>query len=390
MTQNFCCRTPILLLKTIKLSSPSPPAHDWKKALRIETPSPICYFSSFSALRQPATADFLRRVTIATPESTEGLRAKFGRLLSLTSSATSTAASGKGPDSTTAKEQELEGETRPMSDSAAETSEKMQTLYLSHGSPLLPIQYDFPARNFMIRLGKELPKPKAILMISAHWDTTEPTVTCVKMNETIYDFYGFPRELYQLKYEAPGSPELAHKVVDLLKQGGFPKAKINERRGLDHGAWVPLLMMYPERDVPVVQLSVQYPKDGAHHYKAGQALTSLKNEGVLVIGSGSATHNLGAIDFNDGPIEPWALAFGSWLNEALCKNRYEEVINYREKAPYARKAHPTPDHFLPAIVALGAAGQDAVGEQIHTSWALGTLSMDSYALKAPASAAASA
>lgn len=125
----------------------------------------------------------------------------------------------------------------------------------------------------------------------------------------------------QLRYDAPGDPDLAQRVVDLLKQGGFPKAKKDERRGLDHGAWVPLLMMYPQRDVPVVQLSVQYRKDGAHHYKVGQALTSLKNEGVLVIGSGSATHNLGSMNFDGGPVAPWALAFDNWLNDALCTNK---------------------------------------------------------------------
>lgn len=145
----------------------------------------------------------------------------------------------------------------------------------------------------------------------------------------------------QIKYEAPGDPELAERVVNLLREGGFPKAKKNEKRGLDHGAWMPLIMMYPEKDIPIVELSVQCRKDGAHHYKVGQALTSLKDEGVLVIGSGSATHNLREVSFDSGPTAPWALAFDNWLNDALSNNRLVPCIGSSCSVPLSGSSPST-------------------------------------------------
>ncbi|RVX09547.1 4,5-DOPA dioxygenase extradiol [Vitis vinifera] len=189
-------------------------------------------------------------------------------------------------------------------------------------------------------------------------ETHEPTVNVVPQNDTIYDFYGFPKSMYKLKYPAPGAPELAKRVKELLMASNFKSVKEDKKRGLDHGAWVPLMLMYPEADIPVCQLSVQTNRDGSYHYNMGRALAPLREEGVLIIGSGSATHNLRALN----PIV----------------NRYEDINHYEEKAPHAREAHPWPEHFYPLHVAMGAAGENAKAKLIHHSWSLGTLSYASY------------
>ncbi|GLJ17023.1 hypothetical protein SUGI_0294550 [Cryptomeria japonica] len=258
----------------------------------------------------------------------------------------------------------------------------MDTYFISHGSPTLAIE-DIPARQFLLNWEKELPhKPKAILVISAHWDTSLPSVNIVPRNSTIHDFYGFPEEMYKLQYNAPGAPDLAKRVKELLINSGFKTIKEDPSRGLDHGAWVPLSLMYPTADIPVCQLSVQSRQNGEYHYRMGQALAPLKSDGVLIIGSGSATHNLRALDFRN-PIQPapWAEAFDSWLMEALVSGRHDEVNRFQEKAPNARMAHPYPDHFYPLNVALGAAGEGAKAELLHNSWSLGTLSYSSYAFR---------
>ncbi|TYH20299.1 hypothetical protein ES288_A05G420000v1, partial [Gossypium darwinii] len=220
-------------------------------------------------------------------------------------------------------------------------------------------------------------KPKAILVISGQWDTSFPAVNIVHRNDTIYDFYGFPDRMYKLKYPAPGAPELALRVKELLMGSGFKRVDEDRERGLDHGAWVPLMLMYPEADIPVCQLSVQSKRDGNYHYNLGKALAPLKGEGVLIMGSGSATHNLRAPRIVDG-IVPWALEFDTWLKDALLQGKYEDVNCYQEKAPHAKMAHPCPDHFYPLQVAMGAAGENAKAKLIHHSWQLGSLSYASY------------
>lgn len=166
----------------------------------------------------------------------------------------------------------------------------MPSLFLSHGAPTLPLT-GTPARTFLKQLGGALERPKAVLVASAHWETAQPTVNAVDWNETIHDFYGFPRTLYDLRYTAPGCPPLAGRIADLLKEAGFDCA-IDRQRGLDHGAWVPLLLMYPYAEIPVLQLSIQPHLGPEQHLCMGQALASLRRESVLIIGSGSFTHNL--------------------------------------------------------------------------------------------------
>ncbi|KAG9136001.1 hypothetical protein Leryth_015882 [Lithospermum erythrorhizon] len=254
-----------------------------------------------------------------------------------------------------------------------------QTFYISHGSPTLSIDDSLPARPFLLSFKDKVfsQKPTSILIISAHWETDELGVNCIQgPHDTIYDFYGFPERMYKLKYPAPGAPELANRVKELLKASGVKRVDVDKKRGLDHGAWVPLMLMYPEADIPVCQLSVQSKRDGAYHYNIGKALAPLKQDGVLIIGSGSATHNL-RLRGTMGTTAPWALDFDSWLKEALLNGRYEDINDYEHKGPSAKLSHPWPEHFYPLHVAMGAAGMDAKAELIHHSWT-GNLSYASY------------
>jgi 4,5-DOPA dioxygenase extradiol len=252
----------------------------------------------------------------------------------------------------------------------------MPTLFLSHGAPTLPLT-DTPARDFLSRLGASLPRPKAILVVSAHWETERPAVNAVASNETIHDFYGFPRALYDLRYPAPGAPQIAEDVAARLRNAGFA-CDVDRKRGLDHGAWVPLSLIYPAADIPVLQLSVQ-PQLGPHyHFRLGRTLAPLREQGVLIIGSGSFTHDLSEFR-GHGPNDPapeWVNAFADWFDRALNEGRVDDLVGYRERAPYARKNHPTEEHLLPLYVALGAAGGDATIERLHASATYAVLRMD--------------
>ena len=257
----------------------------------------------------------------------------------------------------------------------------LPSLFLSHGAPTLPLT-DTPARTYLQQLGHTLARPKAILVISAHWETAVPTVNAVDSNETIHDFGGFPRALYDLRYPAPGSPGLAARVADHLRAAGFD-CNIDKQRGLDHGAWVPLLLMYPQADIPVLQLSVQPHLGPEHHLRVGQALASLRDEGVLIVGSGSFTHDLSEFR-GHGPNDAapdWVNSFADWFDVALTKGQTGELIDYRRRAPFATKNHPTEEHLLPLYAALGAAGENASAERLHASATYSVLRMDVYAFQ---------
>ncbi len=255
----------------------------------------------------------------------------------------------------------------------------LPSLFISHGSPMLALT-PAPARDFLVGLGATLPRPRAILVASAHWETAAPAVNAVARNETIHDFGGFPRALYELTYDAPGDPALAEHITDLLCAAGLPST-LDHRRGLDHGAWVPLLLAWPQADIPVLQVSIQSHLGPAHHLQLGEALAPLRQEGVLVIGSGSWTHNLrrltrGAIE---APEAPDVAAFSDWMDQAITGNRRCDLLTYRAKAPYAAEQHPTEEHLLPLYVALGAGGPGARPERLHASVTYGALRMDAYA-----------
>lgn len=254
----------------------------------------------------------------------------------------------------------------------------LSPIFLSHGAPTLPFE-DAAARNFLADLGNQIERPKAILMVSAHWESTIPAVNSVDRNATIHDFYGFPKPLYDISYPAPGSPAIAERVTALLADAGLMSA-VDHQRGLDHGAWVPLMLAFPDADIPVVQLSVQTDLGPAHHLAMGRAVAPLQDEGVLIIGSGSYTHDLssfrkpGQEDYPD-----WVRAFADWFDAALKEGRTENLLAYRALAPEAAHNHPTEEHLLPLYVALGAAGPDWSARHLHQSITHQVLRMDAYA-----------
>jgi len=255
----------------------------------------------------------------------------------------------------------------------------LPTLFLSHGAPTLPLM-DSPATTFLRGLAATLERPKAILVASAHWETERPDVTAVAVNDTIHDFYGFPRALYELTYPAPGDAALAQHVLDLLRDAGMP-GTLDTRRGLDHGAWVPLLLAWPGHDIPVVQLSIQSHFGPEHHEKLGAALAPLRAEGVLVIGSGSFTHDLSRFrgQAMDAPVQRDVTAFADWMDSAIRERRHDDLLAYRKRAPHAVQNHPTDEHLLPLYVAMGAAGPEATPERLHSSAQFSMLRMDAYA-----------
>ncbi len=252
-------------------------------------------------------------------------------------------------------------------------------LFISHGSPMLALEPS-PARDFLAGLGATLPRPRAILVASAHWETEQPAVTAVTANDTIHDFYGFPPALFAMRYPAPGDPELALRIAEMLRDAGM-EAGVDGARGLDHGAWVPLALMYPAHDIPVLQLSLQTRLGPEHHLHLGRAVAALRREDVLAIGSGSFTHNLGRLRRVEPDAAPPAdvVAFADWMHAALQENRTDDLLAYRRKAPHAAAQHPTDEHLLPLFVALGAAGDNARATRLHASTTYGALRMDAYA-----------
>jgi 4,5-DOPA dioxygenase extradiol len=250
------------------------------------------------------------------------------------------------------------------------------SVFVSHGAPTLAIERNDTV-EFLRGLGAELGRPRAILCVSAHWATGVPTLSAAERPETIYDFGGFPAELYRVRYDAPGAPALAARAAGLLSAAGI-ESELSRERGLDHGAWVPLSLMYPERDVPVTQLSVQ-PRAGAEaHFRMGRALAPLRGEGVLILSTGGATHNLRQL--GRGVEAPdWAARFDEWLDEKIRVGSYRELLDYRRLAPHAEDAHPTDEHLLPLFVAAGAGNGGATGRQLHKGWTHGSLSMAAYA-----------
>jgi 4,5-DOPA dioxygenase extradiol len=261
------------------------------------------------------------------------------------------------------------------------TMTTLPTLFISHGAPDLPLRPS-PTLDFFKELGQQLGQPDAILVVSAHWGTDKPAVGASPAPETIHDFWGFAPELYDLQYPAPGAPQLAQRASALLSQAGIEHT-INVKRGLDHGAWVPLMLMYPDANIPVMQVSLQPSLDPVHHWQLGQALSDLRHANVLILASGSVTHDLRSLrgyDFESHPPE-WVQQFDQWLAKAIAHQDYEALLDYRQQAPYAVENHPTDEHLLPLFVAMGAAGETAKGVQIHSSFNFGVLSMAAYAFQ---------
>jgi 4,5-DOPA dioxygenase extradiol len=228
----------------------------------------------------------------------------------------------------------------------------------------------------LARLATEIPKPKANVIVSAHWESNELLVSGNPQPETWHDFGGFPKALFEVQYPASGHPQLAAEVVELLQSAHLP-ARIDSNRPFDHGVWVPLSLMYPQADIPIVQVSLPTRGGPALQTRVGHALASLREHGVLLIGSGSITHNLRELDWHAGPesVEPWAKAFRDWMIEKLAANDEAALHDYRAQAPNAVRNHPSDEHLLPLYFARAAGGPFSVA---HQGFTMGALGMDIY------------
>lgn len=258
-------------------------------------------------------------------------------------------------------------------------SPRQSPLFLSHGAPSLILE-DVPARTFLAGLfPAAVERPRALVVASAHWLTRAPAVDAARHPRTIHDFSGFPAELSRIQYPAPGAPDLADEIVAELARAGLT-AQVAER-GLDHGAWVPLALALPAANVPVLQVSLQPHLGAAHHLRLGRALARFRDEGVLVVGSGSATHDLRALEPPGSATPDWVSEFDDWLVAAVERGDEDALVDYRRRAPFAAQNHPTEEHYFPLLVALGAAGPGARGRTLHRSTTYGVLAMTAFAFE---------
>lgn len=248
----------------------------------------------------------------------------------------------------------------------------MPSLFLAHGSPMMALE-DTGYTRFLQGLSKRFKQPTAVIVFSAHWETEEIEITTVNgENSILYDFYGFPEELYHMTYSSFGSVSLAHKIHALFHASNI-KSHVGSTRGIDHGVWCLLHHIYPSLHVPLIQISVQPYQSSSYQFKIGEALRSLKKENVLIIGSGGTVHNLRALDFKHRTqVVDWAYAFDDWLTKKIEHNDREALKNYEKAAPYVELAVPRPEHYIPLYIAMGASEQH--GSILHRSYDYGSLS----------------
>jgi 4,5-DOPA dioxygenase extradiol len=263
---------------------------------------------------------------------------------------------------------------------AARSPEHFPALFVAHGAPTMVLQPG-PAAAALARAAAELPRPRAIIVVSAHWETASPTIGTALELETIHDFYGFPAELYRVRYPARSDAAVAEELRTLLLENEFD-VRMDKDRGLDHGAWTPLSLMYPQAEIPVLPLSLQTGLGPKHHFRLGRALAPLLADGVLLLASGNLTHNLG--DFRralaEGSGTPtYVAAFAEWIGQRITAGDHDSLLDYRQRAPHAVRAHPSEEHLLPLHVAIGAAGLDYRSECLYQGIDSVVLAMDSYA-----------
>jgi len=270
-------------------------------------------------------------------------------------------------------------------DLSAAPGAALPTVFVSHGSPMHALEAG-AAGAAWAALGRRLGRPRAILVASAHSETLRPTFGAVAQPETIHDFRGFPPPLYAIRYPAPGAPEVAARARDLLQEQRID-VDIDAARGLDHGAWAPLLYAWPQADVPVAQVSLQTPRGPRHHLLLGKALAPLAREGVLIVGSGHLTHNLREMrsvrDTSVGPAEPYVAQFQDWVRECIDAHDLDRLSGYRRLSAGGARAHPTEEHFLPLFIALGAAAEGYRAERLVDHVEGGVMAMDAYLFHPP-------
>lgn len=255
------------------------------------------------------------------------------------------------------------------------TTLRAPVFFISHGAPSLALEPGQLGANLRA-IGQQIPGLKAVMVVSPHWQTPSLQVLTTPFPETIHDFGGFPAALYQLQYPAPGQPELAAEVMRLLAQAGWP-VSADAHRGLDHGAWVPLWHLLPQANVPVFQVSMPHDLDAAGALALGRALAPIRDRGVMIVGSGSLTHNLYEIQPADAPAEDYVVEFAHWIRHAVRRADVDALLDYRRLAPHAERAHPTQEHFLPLLVALGASHEAEAAQVIAGDITYGVLSMES-------------
>lgn len=253
---------------------------------------------------------------------------------------------------------------------------RLPSLFVSHGAPTFAIEPGLAGPK-LTALGRALPRPRAVLVVSPHWMTPSPRVGLVARPQTIHDFGGFAPALYEISYPVNGHPALARRTLDLLGDAGWAPQP-DERRGLDHGAWVPLRHLYPAADVPAFQVSLPSRLDGDSAWAFGAALAPLADEGVLIVGSGSLTHNLEEFRSGPGDAAAYAGEFAAWVREAVVRGDAARLRQTLALAPHAQRAHPTPEHFWPLLVAAGAAASALPAAVIEGGITHGVLAMDGY------------
>lgn len=259
----------------------------------------------------------------------------------------------------------------------------MPTLFVSHGGPNVVIEPS-EAHDYLKSIGTLMPKPKAIVLVSAHFETDGPVVVTDPAPGMIYDFGGFQDELYEMVYPAPGEPELAMRVAHMLLDAGLTP-RIAPKRGYDHGAWNTMILAYPQADVPIVQLSIDPRRDAAYHHALGKALAPLREEGVLLVGSGHITHNLRAVFGvmrgglpSDPDMTRKVAAFTDWFAEKFVAGDTASILDWKRQAPFPAENHPTDEHLMPLFFAYGAAGEGATATRAHASRQFGFFAWDSY------------
>lgn len=248
--------------------------------------------------------------------------------------------------------------------------------FFAHGAPSLVLE-DNEYTRLLKNFHANTPKPKAIVLFSAHWENPVQSIGAAETYETIYDFGGFQDELYQMKYPAKSDRELSEQVQSLFAEHGI-QSVLNEKRGLDHGAWAVLKLLYPDADIPVASLSVNPNLSNEQQYQIGKALAALRERDVLIIGSGGTVHNLRKLNWRTEDIDPWAEQFDNWLQDKLESWDTKTLFQYRELAPFAQEAVPTSEHFIPLLLAMGAGDANRQAKRLHRSYQYGNLSLSCW------------
>ncbi|MCJ8012940.1 dioxygenase [Paenibacillus sp. KQZ6P-2] len=252
----------------------------------------------------------------------------------------------------------------------------MPSYFFAHGAPSLVLE-EHAYTDLLKNFASHTTKPKAIVIFSAHWEEPVQTVSAVDLYSTIYDFGGFQDDLYRMTYPAPGDRSLSDQIQSLFTEHGIP-SRLNEERGLDHGSWAVLKLVYPDADIPVVALSVNRYLTNEQQYEIGKALSELREQDVLIIGSGGTVHNLRSVNWRAEGVDEWAGAFDGWLQSKLEAWDTESLFKYRELAPHAQMAVPTSEHFIPLLIAMGAGDANRQATLLHRSYQYGNLSLSCW------------